>query len=151
MEIERKFLVKYIPEYLEKYPKKEIEQSYISTDPTIRLRKSNTSFILTVKGKGTIAREEFELELSEKQYLSLIKKIETPILVKTRYLIPLESGYTAELDIYKGELEGLTTVEVEFPTVKEAENFIPPIWFSSDISTDNRYKNTNLSLNGIPK
>ena len=151
MEIERKFLVKQIPGILEKYPKKEIEQSYISTDPTIRLRKSNSEFILTIKGKGTIAREEFELELSEKQYLSLIKKIETPILAKTRYLIPLDTGHIAELDIYKGKLEGLATVEVEFQTVKEAENFIPPVWFSSDISTDNRYKNTNLSLNGIPK
>ena len=37
---------------------------------------------------------------------------------KTRYYIPLvdEHGreYTAELDVYKGHLEGLATIEVEF-------------------------------------
>ena len=48
MEIERKFLVSAIPDKLESYNIKEIEQAYISTNPTIRIRKSNSDYILTV-------------------------------------------------------------------------------------------------------
>ncbi len=151
MEIERKFLVAALPDGLESFPRKEMEQTYISTSPTIRIRKSDNSFILTVKGSGSIAREEFELELTEDQYASLLKKAETPSVVKTRYLIPLEGSLTAELDVYHGKLDGLYTVEVEFSSLEEASSFIPPAWFGADVSEDKRYKNTALSIYGIPE
>lgn len=150
MEIERKFLVSAVPDNLDSYNSKEIEQAYISTNPTIRIRKSNSDYILTVKGSGHMSREEFELLINEDQYLSLMKKAETPILEKTRYEIPIDGGYSAELDIYHGQLEGLMTVEVEFNTVDEALIFKPPSWFSIDVTNDKRYKNTALSINGIP-
>lgn len=151
MEIEKKFLVSFIPGGIEKYRKREITQTYISTDPTIRLRKSDVFYILTVKGKGQIAREELEIPLDERQYTNLLRKTETPAVIKTRYEIPIENGLTAELDVYHGELTGLFTVEVEFQTIEQAESFIPPKWFSSDISLDKRYKNTHLALYGMPK
>lgn len=150
MEIERKFLVSAIPDNLESYNIKEIEQAYISTNPTIRIRKSNSDYILTVKGSGHMSREEFELSINEDQYLSLMKKTETLTVAKTRYEIPIDGGYLAELDIYHGQLEGLMTVEVEFNTVDEALIFKPPSWFSIDVTNDKRYKNTALSINGIP-
>lgn len=151
MEIEKKFLVKVIPLQLEQYTKKEISQTYISTDPTIRIRKSNSEFILTIKGKGSVAREEFELNISERQYNKLAAKAETPFIIKTRYVIPIGNKLYAELDEYHSQLQGLYTVEVEFSTISEAEAFIPPSWFGKDVSNDKRYKNTSLSLNGIPK
>ena len=150
MEIERKFLVSAIPDKLESYNIKEIEQAYISTNPTIRIRKSNSDYILTVKGSGHMSREEFELSINEAQYLSLMKKTETLTVSKARYEIPIDGGYLAELDIYHGQLEGLMTVEVEFNTVDEALIFKPPSWFSIDVTNDKRYKNTALSINGIP-
>lgn len=157
METERKFLVASLPGDLKNYAKKELEQTYISTDPTIRLRKSDDDLILTVKGKGSLSREEFELPLSPRQYASLLKKAETPSVSKTRYLIPLEGGLydncglTAELDVYHGVLEGLLTVEVEFESLEDALSFAPPEWFGRDVSEDNRYKNTALALYGIPE
>lgn len=150
MEIEKKFLVKVIPSELDKYTKNEISQAYISTDPTIRIRKSDTSYTLTIKGKGSIFREEFELGISEGQYKNLTLKAETPFVSKTRYIIPIENNLNAELDIYHLHLEGLYTVEVEFSTISESKTFIPPNWFGKDISDDNRYKNTFLSIHGIP-
>ena len=75
MEIEKKYLVSYIPDSLQKYRKKEISQSYINIDPAIRVRKSDEFYTLTVKGSGKIAREEFELELNKEQYETLLKKI----------------------------------------------------------------------------
>ena len=151
MEIEKKYLTEKIPFDITVYPKKEISQCYISTKPTIRLRKSDDEYILTVKGHGNIAREEFELNISEEEYNRLKKKSDTKEVIKTRYFVPINNGYTAEVDIYHDILEGVITTEVEFNTLEEAENFIAPKWFGKDISFDSRYKNTCLALFGKPE
>ncbi len=146
MEIERKFLLDKLPFELDSFEHLNILQGYISTDPTIRLRRQNDTCILTVKGSGLMAKEEFELEINLIQFENLWKKVEGGIIRKKRYLVPIENGYTSEIDIYENkELEGLLTVEVEFDTVLEAESFNPPNWFGIDVTSDRRYKNTNLS------
>ena len=151
MEIERKFLVKSCPSDIEKYSFISMEQTYISISPTIRLRRENEKFVLTVKGSGLLSREEFELEITKEQYDNLILKRETPFVVKKRYKIPLYDNLVAELDVYDGELKGLKTVEVEFNTESEANGFVSPSWFGEDVTMDRRYKNTSLSIYGIPK
>lgn len=151
MEIERKFLTKEIPFDITKYPYKQISQAYISFSPTIRIRQSNEDYILTVKGKGHLAREEFELPLSKEDYDRLFLKTEGTPVIKKRYLVPVAGDLTAEVDIYEGELEGLITTEVEFPSLEEAEAFAAPEWFGKDVSEEKAYKNTSLSLYGMPK
>ena len=151
MEIERKFLTKEIPFDITKYPYKQISQAYISFSPTIRIRQSNEDYILTVKGKGHLAREEFELPLSKEDYDRLFLKTEGTPIIKKRYLVPVAGDLTAEVDIYEGELEGLMTTEVEFPSLEEAEAFAAPEWFGKDVSEEKAYKNTSLSLYGMPK
>ena len=74
MEIERKFLTKHIPFDITAYPYKQIAQAYISFSPTIRIRQSDADYILTVKGKGHLAREEFELPLQKEDYDRLFLK-----------------------------------------------------------------------------
>lgn len=151
MEIERKFLIKHLSFDISSYPQCSITQSYISMNPTIRLRKSNQDIFLTVKGSGALAREEFELPITKTQYLSLLQKVDTPSVIKTRYFIPLENKLIAELDVYNGNLKGLLTVEVEFQTLEQAYAFNPPSWFGLEVTEDNRYKNTNLAIYGIPE
>ncbi|MCL2351693.1 MAG: CYTH domain-containing protein [Firmicutes bacterium] len=150
MEIERKFLVKNLPERLETYPALAIAQAYVSTDPVIRVRRSDGNFFLTVKGEGTIAREEYETALTAAQFAKLLAKAETETLEKTRYLIPLGGGLTAELDVYKNALSGLVTAEVEFVSLEAAEAFAPPDWFGEDVSADFRYRNVSLAVYGLP-
>lgn len=130
---------------------KQICQSYLSFCPTIRIRKSDTQYFLTVKGKGHIKRDEFEMEIEEKEYEHLYKKVEGKEIRKKRFLIPIENNFLAEVDIYEGQLKGLMTTEVEFSTIEEAEGFVAPSWFGEDISKDSRYKNTSLSLYGKPE
>ncbi len=151
MEIERKFLTKQIPFDITIYPYKQITQAYISFSPTIRIRQSDASYILTVKGKGHLVREEFELSLTKEEYDRLAQKTEGTPICKKRYLVPIEGGLTAEVDIYEGELTGLMTTEVEFSSFEAAEGFTPPEWFGRDVSKEKAYKNTSLSLYGIPK
>jgi len=145
MEIERKFLLRELPFDPGGFESSEIEQSYVSVDPVIRLRRRGGDYILTVKGAGRIEREEFELSLTRKQYERLRQKAEGRVIEKTRYLVPLSDGHTAELDVFHGELDGLIFVEVEFETREGAENFTPPDWFGEDVSENPNYSNARLS------
>jgi len=151
MEIEMKYLVEKIPFDLSSFTCKKIVQSYVSTDPVIRIRQYDNSYFLTVKGEGHIIREEFEMEISENQYKKLLEKTENNSIFKTRYFIDLENNLVAELDIYEGNLNGLLTVEVEFSTEKELLSFSPPKWFGKDISQDKHFKNNCLSKYSIYK
>jgi len=151
LEIEKKYLTKEVPFSMNGFLCKQIIQAYVSVKPTIRIRKSQEEYFLTVKGKGHVAREEFELPISKKEFDALFGKTEGNPVLKKRYFVPIEHGYTAEVDIYEGALEGLMTTEVEFPTMEEAQRFVAPEWFGKEVSEDKRYKNTSLSLYGKPE
>jgi len=150
MEIERKFLVNAMPNLLECCRTLAIRQGYISTSPVIRLRQQDNEFILTVKGAGSLAKEEFELPLSKEQFNMLWQKVDGGSIVKSRTVIPLGDGLFAELDVYHGALDGFLTVEVEFPTVEAAQAFTPLPWFGRDVTEDRRYSNASLSQYGRP-
>ena len=115
MEIERKYLIHQLPEALDSYPCRMIEQGYLNTDPVIRIRKDNDSYELTYKSKGLLARQEYNLPLTANAYAHLLTKIDGRLIKKKRYMIPLDSGLTAELDIFEDGLAPLKLVEVEFP------------------------------------
>ncbi len=59
MEIEKKYTIKKLPENLETYPCKIIEQAYLNTAPVVRVRRSDNTYYLTYKGSGLMAREEY--------------------------------------------------------------------------------------------
>ena len=148
MEIERKFLVKKenLPENLEQYPCKVIEQGYLCTEPVVRIRKSNDNYYLTYKSKGLLAREEYNLPLTQEGYEHMLPKIDGRLIEKSRYLIPLDGKLTAELDIFEGDLAPLIIVEVEFDSLDAANSFIPPEWFGEDVTESRKYHNSNLAL-----
>ncbi|MCD7709443.1 MAG: CYTH domain-containing protein [Clostridiales bacterium] len=145
MEIERKYLIKEMPENLGQYESKKIEQGYLCTDPVVRIRRSNDKYYMTYKGEGLMAREEYNLPLTKEAYAHMKPKIDGRLIEKTRYLIPLEGELTAELDIFAGDLMPLAIVEVEFPTIDAANAFTPPAWFGDDVTESGRYHNSYLS------
>ena len=151
IEIERKFLVKEIPDKLDTFERIDMTQGYLNTNPVVRIRKENDDYVLTYKGSGLLSRSEYNLPLNEESFEHLLKKCDGIIISKSRYKIPLENGLIAELDIFKGDLDSLKLVEVEFGLVEEANNFIPPEWFGKDVTTDGRYHNSYISKYGLLK
>ncbi|MCR5144874.1 MAG: CYTH domain-containing protein [Lachnospiraceae bacterium] len=145
MEIERKFLIKEVPENLSAYSSKEIEQAYLNETPVLRIRKSDDNYILTYKSKGMMIRQEEELPLTKDAYEHLLKKADGHIIQKTRYLIPYDK-YTIELDVFKGHMAPLIMAEVEFSSEDEANNFCPPTWFGKDVTYHKEYHNVNMAL-----
>lgn len=163
MEIERKFTVRTLPVNLSSYPCRIIEQAYLNTDPVVRIRRENNSYYLTYKGKGLLAREEYNLPLNEASYYHLREKADGNIISKKRYVIPIEHpqfnptyvssagnlidqlSLCVELDIFEPPFAPLIIAEVEFPDKETAEAFLPLDWFSQDVTNDPAYHNSNLS------
>lgn len=146
MEIERKYLVKSIPENLDSYSQKIIQQAYLSTEPVLRIRKSNDRYIFTYKSAGLMSREEIEAPLTKEAYEYLLPKADGNIITKTRYDIPMENNLKIELDIFDGCFMGLIIAEVEFPDEESAVAFTPPDWFGKDVTFSTDYHNSTLSL-----
>ena len=144
MEIERKFLVKVLPEHLESFARHRIEQAYLCTDPVLRIRRKDERYILTYKGPGFLAREEHEFPLKEESYQQLLKKAEGTVISKWRYRIPYEA-YVIELDVFDPPFAPLVLAEVEFSTEEEANLFEPPAWFGEDVTYDPSYTNAAIS------
>lgn len=159
MEIERKYLVRQLPDDLEQYEHIEIEQAYLCTSPTLRIRRMGDAYILTVKQNlrtelsSAIHNREEEFALTEQSYQHLLQKCDMGRVSKTRYRISLRrqqadgayEGLVAELDIFHGRHAGLMLVEVEFPNTQAANAFVPPSWFGDDVSADYHYRNSYLA------
>lgn len=118
----------------------------------VRIRKKGEKHTLTIKGDGTLERDEWETEISSEIYQLLVPASEGRRIVKDRYEITLPNGEKAELDIYRKNLEGSDhmTVEVEFQSKEELSAFVEPGWFGEDITEDKRFKNKNLASQGWP-
>lgn len=145
MEIERKFLIKKLPDNLTSYKARKIEQAYLCTDPVVRVRRDNDDYYLTYKSKGMIVREEYNLPLTKEAYGHLLAKSDGNIITKTRYEIPEKDDLTIELDVFEGKFDGLLLAEVEFASEEEALGYIPPEWFGEDVSNSTKYHNSTLS------
>jgi len=158
MEIERKFTIKKLPDHLEYYTRKEIEQAYLCKKPTVRVRKSvkgeKVSYKLCYKSKLDVEKkedalanvcEEIEMKLTEESYAKLLAKADGQVIRKTRYIIPYKK-YLIELDVFSGTYQGLVFAEVEFETEEEANAFELPDWFDRDVTFDKRFRNSHLAL-----
>lgn len=149
-EIERKFLIKKLPEDLEKYSFHIIEQGYLCTNPVVRVRKQDEEYYLTYKGKGLKVREEYNLPLTKEAYESMVKKSEGNIITKKRYIIPIEnSDLIIELDVFEGVFAPLIMAEVEFDSEAASDGFVKPDWFGEEVTYDSKYHNCNMAMRDI--
>jgi adenylate cyclase len=134
IEIERKFLVDAPPGDLDRHPADPLRQGYLAVAPD-----------------GVEVRMEEEIPIEAERFDALWPLTEGRRVEKTRYLVPLREDLTVELDIYAGDLDGLVTAEIEFPSVEASAAFAPPSWLGTEITGDARYANQSLALHGAPQ
>lgn len=146
-EIERKFLVRQLPENLAEFRHAQIEQGYLAIAPDgvqVRLRKAGEDHSLTFKrGRGG-AREEREVQLTAEQFAVLWPGTDGKRLAKTRYDVPL-GAFVIEIDVYSGRHAGIVVAEVEFDDELTALGFEKPEWLGEDVTHDARYSNQLLA------
>ena len=158
IEIERKFLIR-IPSFsdMEKQTNfriRQITQTYLKTDgkKNARVRKvienNATTYVKTIKERiSTLSCYEDESVISFDEYASLLLNAdkEKKSINKTRYSFEY-CDHILEIDIYDF-WNDRATLEIELES--ETEEFSIPDFIEviKEISTDGRYKNTNLAKN----
>ncbi len=122
---------------------KAIKQS----DPTIRVRISDGSAILCIKGKTVgIERPEFEWVLSDSSWFEQqLSTSEWPFVEKQRWRIIAEDNHVWELDLFMGANDGLVLAEIELTDANE--HYTKPDWVGDDVSGDRRLSNQQLANN----
>lgn len=154
MEIERKWLLKKRPddcEDLTLFEDAYIEQSYISIEPEVRIRKrvnsnGDINYKLTIKSNGTLSREEVNIDITDLQYENLLKLAEGKPITKDIRNYMTKDGKKLETSIVDKELDtAFIYAEIEFESEEEAlkhELYLDAV----DVTTDNYYKMKNYWL-----
>jgi len=148
-EVERKFRVDEVPRSLGDGTR--LRQAYLAVDGDVevRVRDQGGDHVLGVKGGRGLQRTEVEVAIGPSEFEELWALAADRRIAKTRHRIDLDD-YVAEVDLYTGPLDGLVMVEVEFPSRREAEAFVPPPWFGEDVTDDPRWSNAALATSGPP-
>lgn len=145
-EIERKFLLldeSWRLDVIEEIP---MRQGYLNLEKTcsIRIRIAGSKATLSVKGAtiGT-TRLEFEYPVPLDHANAMLDHMAVaPLIEKTRYLVPM-GPHTFEIDVFKGDNEGLVVAEIELSDPEET--FMRPSWLGQEVTEDPRYYNTCLT------
>lgn len=152
IEIERKYLLD-IDQWnaLEKPAGHYLRQGYLSTDPTktIRVRVTDTKGWITIKGLSVGAsRAEFEYEIPQQEATELLDMFAIAGLTKIRYKIDY-NGMVWEVDEFLADNLGLIVAEIELKD--ELQLFDIPGWISLEVTGEEKYYNSNLSIHPYNK
>lgn len=157
LEIERKFLLKnsQILDFLKDagvvFKHLEISQFYtkITQNEEIRFRSEEGKFIKTLKVGKDLIREENEEFCEKAEFKKALKNRIGRVITKDRYIFRLNNN-PCNIDIFKDDLNGLCTFEIEFSDENEAVYFkLPPFleqFCQADVTCDKRYKNKFLAI-----
>jgi CYTH domain-containing protein len=132
LELEKTYLVKYLPKGLESCERKEIIDVYLpktSAHPLIRLRKNGEIYEITKKNHinpdDSSELVEDTILLSKEEYDDLFRQVDGKRVHKIRYYYEYQ-GKRLEVDVFQDALLGLVLVDVEFPNASEKEKFVMP-------------------------
>ena len=148
IEIERKFLVTSDAFKKEAFKETRITQGFLSTDPerTVRVRVKGNQGFLTIKGKSNTSgtsRFEWEKEIDLNEAQALLKICKKGVIDKIRYEVKL-GVHMYEVDEFYADNRGLIIAEIELKS--EDEVFEKPSWLGVEVTGENKYYNSQLSL-----
>lgn len=162
IEQELTFLVKALPKEIQGTKPIEMVDMYIPktgiSHPVLRLRKQGDSYEITKKYPidmtDVSTQYEHTIQLNKLEYNAL-KKAGGRLIEKHRYQVYI-NGYQAEVDVFKGKLEGLVLIDFEFATVDEKNAFLPPsvclknvtqeVWLAGGYLAGKAYKDIAANL-----
>ena len=141
IELERTYLPKYLPKGMENCESSEMIDIYIpesAKHPTLRIRKKGSKFEITKKQpvrEGDASKQtEQTIPLTEPEFMDFFK-LKGKRVSKQRYLYTY-NGRTAEIDVFKGALEGLALVDFEFDKQEELDSFKMPDFCLADVTQE---------------
>ena len=149
-EIERKFLIKSLPEGMSGTT---MRQGYLQPEKerAVRVRTvekdGSKKGVLTIKGMGSssgMSRYEFETEIPVTDADHLLSLCDQPLIEKTRYKYD-HGGLVWEVDEFHGVNDGLVVAEVELES--EEQTFDKPGCIGEEVTGQTKYYNMMLLKN----
>lgn len=150
MEIERKFLINYIPD-LTPIKMAVIKQSYIHANGVeVRIRKrynlnletsgvDNVNYRMCFKSDGKLSRQEVELDITKEKYEELLQLVNGEPIKKIYQVFDID-GYKVECSMVDSDW---FYCEVEFISEEEANKFLPFDFMTEEVTNDDSYKMKN--------
>ena len=139
-EIERKFLVRkeLLPRELPEGD--QLEQGYLSIDPTVRVRlvtgpDGTRHAELTVKGRGRLTRAEFNYPIPDEDAEALLALCSRALRKVRRKVGRFDLDHFRERDLWLAEIE----------LRDERERFERPPWLGEEVTQDPAYANSSLA------
>ena len=116
----------------------------LEPDWTVRIRKSHSAYVLTLKGsrKGASAAE-LEWEIERETAESVIDDLLYPFVEKKRYLWTNTDGFVWEIDEFESNLAGLIIAEVELEDEDVAVEI--PSWAGMELTYLRGWSNASLA------
>lgn len=141
MEIERKWLMEAKPQGFPVLEEAVVYQGYLCTRPTVRIRSKTcdgqTGYRLCIKGKGTLVREEIELDLPPEKFEALSRLLTQPMIRKDYTVFSLPGGLRLEYsEVDTGKPGAFAYAEVEFPSVEAAHAFRAPACLGREVTEE---------------
>jgi len=140
VEIERKFLVRkeLLPKDLPEGD--ELEQGYLSVDPTVRVRlvtgpDGTRHAEVTIKGKGRLSRAEFNYPIPDEDAEALLPLCSRSLRKVRRRVGRFELDHFRERDLWLAEIE----------LSDERERFERPPWLGEEVTENPEYANSRLA------
>jgi len=140
-ELELTYLLRELPSGFERARSKEMLDMYIPSPvehPVLRIRKAGGEYEITKKHplkKGDASHQiETTIPLTKAEYDELCQ-LPGKRVQKTRFYYQ-ENKVSYEIDVFRGDLEGLVLVDVEFSSLEEKSAFVPPAWCLAEITQE---------------
>jgi adenylate cyclase len=118
----------------------ELEQGYLSTDPTVRVRLVTAPdgirhAELTIKGSGFLSRREFNYPIPDEDAEALLRMCSRALRKVRRKLGRFDLDHFRERDLWLAEIE----------LTDEQEAFERPPWLAEEVTHDPQYANSRLA------
>lgn len=142
-EIERKFLVKKLPD-LSRLKPYHYERYYLERGKGAeeRIQFVNGKYEWEKKiEKSALERSTEKKEISKSQFNALKMKAAEAII---RDSYQFSEGPKVSIKIYSGRFEGLVRAEIEFESIEEAKKFQPPEWMGKEITQSSLGRDAKL-------
>ncbi len=141
MEIERKFLIKKMPDLSDlKVLRSERFFIFIWNWIELRIQSKDDKYELERKEKiSDLSREWIKVNISKEEF-DILKEKSSKFLIRDNYYL----WNNVSIKIYHWEFEWLIRYEVEFDSEKDANNFIKPDFIWKEITDSPLWKDSKL-------
>lgn len=140
MEIERKFLVKELPDLSAIKPIR-YERYFLSSDAVLqeRIQRKGEKYEIETKRVveglgGVMVSKKQKSSLTKEQFEDLKQGKEDRGIVRDSYNISLNPNIS--IKIYHDKYKGLVRAEVEFISEEDAKRYIPESWMGKEITSN---------------